>query len=58
MIRIGGQASGNLPPHDPELERKLANWAVMGNTIIFGVVVAAINIAPYVLEPMGFDVLV
>ncbi len=55
MIRIGGQAHGNLPPHDPELERRLANWAVLGNVGIFTIVVAAINAAPYVMQQLGFE---
>ncbi len=58
MIRLGGHSSGNLPPHDPALERRLANWAVVGNAAIFAAAVAAIHLAPYVLEPMGFEVLV
>jgi len=58
MIRLGGQGSGALPPPDPETERRLANAAVLGNVAVFGIVVVAINALPYVLEPMGFDVLV
>lgn len=58
MIRIGGQGNpGELPPHDPEEERKLANWAVAGNAFVFAAVVAGLTVLPNVLEPLGFQTL-
>lgn len=48
MIRMGG-------PSDPEEERKLANQAVIGNTVIFGMIVVAVNVAPYLLDQLGFE---
>ena len=57
MIRVGGHGGGGLPPHDPKVERQLANAAVLGNALAFAIIVAAINALPYILAPMGFDVL-
>jgi len=51
MIRMGGG-----PASDPEAESKAANQAVIGNTVIFGVLVLAVNIAPYVLDQLGVEV--
>lgn len=50
MIRMGGG-----PAADPEAEKKAANSAVLGNAVIFGVWVAAINALPYVLDQLGFE---
>jgi len=49
MIRMGGPAS------DPEEERKAANQAVVGNSVIFGLLVVAVNIAPYILDQLGVE---
>ncbi len=46
-----------MPPRDEEAERQMANAAVVGNVVLFGVMVAAINVLPFILEPLGFDVL-
>ena len=57
MMRIGGHSGGNLPPHDPESERQMANSIVLGNALTFGLIVVAINVLPHILDPMGFEVL-
>ena len=41
---------------DPEKERKAANEAVVGNTIVFAALVAVINAAPYILDQFGVEV--
>jgi len=48
MIRMGG-------PSDPEEERKAANQAVIGNSVIFGILVVAVNVAPYILDQLGIE---
>ncbi len=55
MIRLGGPGEGHLPPHDPAEERTMANRAVAGNILFFGMVVAAISVAPHLLRQMGFE---
>lgn len=47
-----------FPPSDPEEEKKLANAAVMGQFITFGVIVGALQFVPVILEQMGFEVYV
>lgn len=53
MIRLGGPAP---PKADPEEENKKANEAVLGNVIIFGLVVGLIRASPMILEQLGFSV--
>ena len=53
MIRLGGPAP---PKVDPEEENKKANEAVLGNVIIFGLVVGHIRASPMILEQLGFSV--
>ena len=50
MIRLGG------PEVDSEEERRLSNAAVVGNIAIFAITAFAVNVAPYILEQFGFDV--
>lgn len=50
MIRLGGAAP---PQVDPQEEQSKANQAVVGNFIIFSLVVAAIRVSPIVLEQLG-----
>ena len=50
MMRFGG------PEPDSEEERRLSNAAVVGNAAIFAITVFVVNVAPYVLEQFGFDV--
>lgn len=50
MIRLGGAAP---PQIDPQEEQFKANQAVVGNFIIFSLVVAAIRVSPIVLEQLG-----
>lgn len=57
-MRLGGPGMGQLPPSDPKVERDLANAAVIGNAMTFAFIVGTLHFLPYVLEPMGFDVLV
>lgn len=52
MIRLGGPAP---PKVDPEEENKKANEAVLGNVIIFGLVVGLIRASPMILEQLGFS---
>lgn len=56
MIRMGGPGGG-APRIDPEEESRMANIAVVGNTTIFGIIVLAINVAPYLLEQFGIETL-
>lgn len=53
MMRGGG-----FPPSDPEEEKKLANAAVLGQFLTFGIVVGVIHFVPIFLEQAGFEVLV
>ena len=53
MIRLAGPAP---PKVDPEEENKKANEAVLGNVIIFGLVVGLIRASPMILEQLGFSV--
>jgi len=53
MIRLGGPGP---PQVDPKEEQKKANEAVLGNVIIFGIVVGLIKISPRILETLGFEV--
>ena len=53
MIRLGGPAP---PKVDPEDENKKANEAVIGNVIIFGIVVGLIRASPMIMESLGFSV--
>ncbi len=50
MIRMGG------PEIDSEEERRMSNAAVIGNVVIFAFTVFSVNVAPYLLEQLGFDV--
>jgi len=52
MIRLGGPAP---PKVDPKEEQKKANEAVIGNFILFGILVAAIRVAPNVLKQLAWD---
>lgn len=52
MIRLGGNPS----PADAEEEKKLANAAVIGTTVSYFLVCAAIHVSPYILEQLGFEV--
>ena len=50
MIRLGG------PEGDSEEERRISNVATVGNFVIFALSVFSINLAPYLLEQFGLDV--
>jgi len=52
MIRLGGPAP---PKVDPEEENRKATEAVIGNVIIFGIIVGAIRASPMILESLGFS---
>jgi len=52
MIRLGGPAP---PKVDPAEEQAKANQAVIGNFIIYGLIVAAIRVTPVVLEQLGLS---
>ena len=52
MIILGGPAP---PKVDPEEETKKANEAVVGNVILFGVLVGLIRASPIILEQLGFN---
>jgi len=52
MIRLGGPAP---PKVDPEEENKKATEAVVGNVIIFGIIVGVIRASPMILESLGFS---
>ena len=52
MMRLGGPAP---PKVDPNEEIKKANEAVLGNVIIFGLLVGLIKASPMILEQMGFN---
>ena len=52
MIRLGGPAP---PKVDPNEENRKANEAVIGNVILFGVVVGLIRASPMILEQLGFN---
>jgi len=47
---------GNPSPADIEEERKAANNAVIGTTLSYFIVCAAIHMSPYLLEQFGFEV--
>ena len=49
---------GGFPPSDPEEEKRLANAAVSGQLMMFGVLVGVIHYMPIILEQMGFEVYV
>jgi hypothetical protein len=52
MIRLGGPA----PPRvDPDAEAKKATEAVIGNVVIFGIVVGLIRATPLVLQTLGYS---
>jgi len=51
MIRLGGPA----PPTVPEDENKKATEAVVGNVIIFGIIVGIIRASPMIMETLGFS---
>jgi len=52
MIRLGGPAP---PKVDPAEEAAKANQAVVGNFIIFAVVVGFIKVSPMILEQLGVE---
>jgi len=52
MIRLGGPAP---PKVDPEVENRKATEAVVGNVIIFGIIVGVIRASPMILESLGFS---
>ena len=52
MIRLGGPAP---PKVDPEEENRKANEAVIGNIVLFGIVVGLIRASPMILEQLGFS---
>jgi len=52
MIRLGGPAP---PKVDPEAESKKATEAVIGNVVIFGIVVGLIRAAPLLLQTLGVN---
>jgi len=52
MIRLGGPAP---PKVDPDAENRKATEAVVGNVIIFGLVVGLIRASPMILESLGFS---
>lgn len=52
MIRLGGQAP---PQVDPNEEQKKANEAVIGNIVIFGLLVGLIKASPRILEALGYS---
>jgi len=45
------------PPKESVSDEFLANQAIIGNTITFGIMSLAIYVAPHVLEQLGFEVL-
>jgi len=51
MIRLGGPAP---PKVDPAEEAKKANQAVLGNVVIFTLIVGAIRVSPRILEQLGY----
>ena len=50
MIRAGPAG-----PQDPSTEAKAASQAVLGNVIIFSLMVAAIRAAPLALQALGLE---
>jgi len=52
MIRLGGPAP---PKVDPDAEAKKATEAVIGNVVLFGVVVGIIKATPFLLQTLGFS---
>ena len=52
MIRLGGPAP---PKVDPEVENRKATEAVVGNVIIFGIIVGVIRASPMILESLGIS---
>jgi len=52
MIRLGGPGP---PQVDPNEEGKKANEAVLGNVIIFTLVVGLIRVSPRIIEALGFS---
>jgi hypothetical protein len=50
MIRLGGPGP---PQVDPNEEAKKANEAVMGNVVIFALLVGLIKVSPRILESLG-----
>lgn len=52
MIRLGGPAP---PKVDPNEENRKANEAVIGNVVLFGIVVGLIRASPMILEQLGFN---
>lgn len=53
MYRVGG-GPGSKGSGGVDEERQAANAAVVGNTVIFGVLVACIHFSPAILELLGF----
>jgi len=51
MIRLGGPAP---PKVDPKEESKKATEAVIGNFILFGIIVGSIRAAPRLLDQFGW----
>jgi len=51
MIRLGGPAP---PKVDPNEEAKKATEAVIGNFILFGIIVGSIRVAPRLLDQLGW----
>lgn len=51
MIRLGGPAP---PKADPNDESKKATEAVIGNFILFGIIVGTIRAAPRLLDQFGW----
>lgn len=52
MIRLGGQGP---PQVDPNEENKKANEAVLGNVIVFALLVGLIKVSPRIIEAIGFS---
>jgi len=52
MIRLGGPGP---PQVDPKEETKKANEAVIGNVIIFSILVGLIRVSPRIIEALGFS---
>jgi len=52
MIRLGGPAP---PKVDPAEEAVKANQAVLGNVLMFGMVVGLIRVSPMIFEQLGFE---